>query len=57
MNSQDYHKVSLWSYDLENNLVEKQKAIDFKGFYDLIWKEIRNSKEFQEIPESDVFYM
>lgn len=57
MNSQNCHKISLWSDDLENNLIEKQKAIDFKEFYDLIWKEIRNTKEFQEIPKSDVFYM
>jgi hypothetical protein len=43
--------------DLKNELVEKDKAIKYKEFYNFIWNIIKNKKEYKTIPKSDIQFM
>jgi hypothetical protein len=54
---QNCHTVSIMSDKLMDNLIEKQKATNFKEFYDFIWNILRETSEYKQIPKSDVFYM
>ncbi|QIK53328.1 hypothetical protein G7051_02765 [Dysgonomonas sp. HDW5B] len=50
-------KVVLDFTDLNNPINDKDKALEYKKLYDKIWQIIKSKEEYQNIQESDLFYL
>lgn len=50
-------KVTLDFTDLRNPIKDKSKALEYKKLYDKIWQIIKSKEEYQNIQESDLFYL
>lgn len=50
-------KVVLNLINLENPINDKEKALQYKKLYDMIWQIIKNKPEYKDIPNSDCIYL